>query len=196
MQRPMEGVGALPGFVVGTGIAPCRAGLHQALGLAIGAERTRARAQVAHAEPPGRALQAARPAAGAVVGQHPLQAHAHVAVIAHRADQGHAGTGPALVRLDGGEGHARGIVDDLVDVLTANAPMPLRAVAGDTEARRADPPQFPDVQMQQFARQRVSVAVLRHGGIDRCHAPGPGARHHCTAPLRSTADAGGNAMGT
>src|SRR5690606_13249028 len=125
VQPAMEGIGTLPGVVIGAGIGPfAQAGLHQAFGLAVGAGCIGTRAQVTHAEPTDQALEAARRVAGAVVGQRPLEAHAQAAVVAHRADQGLAGTGPALVRLDGGEGHARVIVDGQVDVFPADASVP------------------------------------------------------------------------
>lgn len=175
VQPVAEGIGPLPGVVVGAGIGPlAQAGLHQAFGLAVGARGIGARAQVAQTEATGQTPEAARPVTGAVVGQHPLESHAQTAVVAERADQSLAGAGSALVRLDGGEGHPRVIVDGQVDVLPADAPVPMRAVAGHTVARGTDPPQFLDVQVQQLAGLGVLVAVLRQRRLQFGQAMQPG----------------------
>src|SRR5690606_6034381 len=106
VQPVHEGFGSLPGAGIGTGVGPLpQAGLHQALGLAVGAGRVRSGAQVAHAKPADQATEAATPVPAAVIGPPTLEANAQASVVADRLQQCPAGTGAALVGLDGAERH-------------------------------------------------------------------------------------------
>lgn len=66
------------------------------------------------------------------------------------------------------------VVDGQVDVFPADAPVPVRAVAGHTVARGTDSPQLLDVQMQQLAGPGVLVAVLRQRRFQFGQAMQPG----------------------
>lgn len=60
MQPAVEGVGALFGAGIGAGVGPlAQGGLHETLGLAVGAWGVGARAQVAHTKPTAQAAKAA-----------------------------------------------------------------------------------------------------------------------------------------
>src|SRR5690606_18344586 len=121
--------------VVGASIGPLpQRCLDQPFGFSVGAWRVGPCAQVTQAQASQESAEPPAPVAGAVVGHHPGEGNAEIAVVAQRLQQCAAGTGATFIVLNGAEGHPGVIVDSQVNELPARAIGSPLAIAGDAMA--------------------------------------------------------------
>ena len=94
----------------------------------------------------------------AVVRHHPVDAHPQAGMVGHGVAQELHATRSGFVGLDTGKGHPRMVVDGQVHGVPADAPIAVRALAGDAVPDAVDPPQALGVDVQQLARRCPFVA--------------------------------------
>jgi hypothetical protein len=109
---------------------------------------------------------------GAVAGHDAGDFDAQAFVISDRRFQELNGADGLFVRLDLGEGDARGVVDADMDEFPANAPAVALppAVAGNAVANALETPEFLDIDVDQLAGVFPLIALDRLGGLKVTHA--------------------------
>lgn len=109
--------------------------------------------------------------AGAVVGHDAIDPDAEAGIVGNRCLENGDCTYRLFVRLDLGEGNARGIVDGDMDIFpaergTVGARIALAgAVSGDAVTNTAEPAELLDIEMGQLARPVALIAAHRPGGF-------------------------------
>ena len=157
--------------------------MDEAFCLSVGAGRIGPGAPVLESEIAAGAVEVACRIAGAVVGEDALDADVEPCVPGDGGVEEVGGRRLGLVRIHGGEGDARVVVDGDVEELGADALDAVAAVAGDAVGRALDAYQALDIEVQQAAWDIVLVA---HDGWLRLDVAYPVEPQ----PAQDTADGG------
>ena len=181
-----QALGAQVGVAAGAGAGPlAQRGLDGPLGLAVGSKRVRPGAQAPGPQPPAQPPEAARAAAGAVVGHDAPEGDAEAGEAARRPGQGAAGAAGPLVGGDGGEAGARGVAGGGMRVLLSRRRGRRRGARARRGGRAGGSAQLLDVQVKQVAgpvphapvgrgrragRRQAVGATAPEGPRDRAHA--------------------------
>jgi len=157
--------------LIKVGVSPfAQGGLDETFGLAVGARRVGAGAEMANAEFAAGGSKQLRVIAGSVVGEHAANGDAETSVISNGGAQKGYGGGGAFVGMQLTESNAGMVIDGDVQHLPADTAGFIARIAGKAMARLGDTGQFLGVEMQQVSRMRVFVANDGHGGFEIAHA--------------------------
>jgi len=142
---------------------------------------------VFEAEPLARPGEGCRAIARAVIGHDPLDPDTEAFVVGNGGLEEGYGAGFPLALHHPAEGDAGGIIDADMDVLPTDAVMSIdhaRMASGDAVPDRADPAEFLDVEMDEFARVLALIAADRLSRLESTQPIDPQA-------FQDAADGGG-----
>ena len=176
--------------MIKVGVSPfAQGGLDETFGLAVGARRVGAGAEMANAEFAAGGSKQLRVIAGSVVGEHAANGDAETSVISNGGAQKGYGGGGAFVGMQLTESNAGMVIDGDVQHLPADTAGFIARIAGKAMARLGDTGQFLGVEMEQVAGMRMLVADDGDDGIEITRATEAVAAQD--AADGSTAEAGG-----
>jgi len=164
---------ALLGCCIGSGIGPfAQRGLDEALGFSIGLRRVWFGSDVAEAELLTGVAKRVGPVAASIVGHDALDLDTQLGIPGHRRLQMGDGAVSPLVRMDLGEGKARGIVDADMNMLPSGssglgaASVGLAgSIACDAVSDLLEAAQLFDIEMDQLSGMGALVPSHRLGGL-------------------------------
>ena len=179
MVPAVERLGTFAGVLIGEAISPlAQRRLDEPFGFAIGLRTVRARESVSDAQRLARSGEVLGAERRTVVGEQPAHRDTKACVVGHRVVQELHRLWRLLVRVHGGEGDARMVIDGHKQHLPARSVDRVAPVAGDAVAGALDTPELLGIDVQHIAWRFVLVAHDGLNRIERTQQGQPGTREY------------------